>query len=64
MATCRVCGGDLRAGDDAVMAGDEEFHLACVEAPARRPRRRLGAWAAMGSGGQMAMGETQRGVTP
>lgn len=45
------------------MAGDEEFHLACVEAPATRRRRRLGAWAAMGSGGQMAMGETQRDTT-
>jgi len=60
MGTCRICGLHTRPGEHLVMVHDEEVHRACVDAPVRPSRRRIGAWAAMGSGGQMAMGAPQR----
>jgi hypothetical protein len=59
MTTCRFCGDEIRGGED-VVAVDDESHASCAEAPNGRERRRVGAWAAYGSGGQMAMGEVQR----
>jgi hypothetical protein len=60
MTTCRICGDEVRAGEDVVVLGDETIHAVCVEAPKGRSRRRVGAWAAFGSQGQMAMGDVQR----
>lgn len=60
MATCRICGDEVREGDDLVLVDDVAVHRGCVEAPATRMPRRTGAWAAFGSRGQMAMGDVQR----
>ena len=60
MTTCRICGLDIREKDDVVVIDDDRWHAACVDAPTTTPRRRVGGWAAFGSKGQMAMGDTQR----
>jgi hypothetical protein len=57
MTTCRICGDEVREGEDVVLIDDESVHAGCVEAPTAR---RVGAWAAFGSRGQMAMGDVQR----
>lgn len=58
--TCRVCGTGIRATDEVRWVHDEPLHAACIEAHQAPPRRKLGAWAAMGSRGQMAMGAVQQ----
>ena len=60
MDTCRVCGASLRDEDDVVVLDEHKLHAACVESHKEPKRRRVGAWAAMGSRGQMAMGDVQR----
>ncbi len=50
----------LRDDDDTIVVDGHRLHVACAEAPARPKRRKIGAWAAMGSRGQMAMGDVQR----
>ncbi|MEN9646000.1 MAG: hypothetical protein RL238_2669 [Actinomycetota bacterium] len=60
MTACRVCGIELRSGDDYVFVADERLHVDCARPPAQARRRRLGLWEAMGSGGQMDMGDVQR----
>lgn len=60
MSTCRACGIEVGERDDAVTVGDATLHASCVEARKGPKRRRIGAWAAMGSRGQMAMGEVQK----
>ena len=57
---CPICGIECRADDDTVVEGDHRMHAACVEAPTAPKRRKVGAWAAMGARGQMAMGDVQR----
>lgn len=57
---CPICGIECRTSDDIVVAGDHRMHAACAEAPAAPKRRKVGAWAAMGTRGQMAMGDVQR----
>ena len=59
-SVCPICGIECRADDDTVVAGDHRMHAACTEAPASPKRRKVGAWAAMGARGQMAMGDVQR----
>ncbi|MEI8239152.1 MAG: hypothetical protein WCI22_06985 [Actinomycetota bacterium] len=60
MEICQVCGIECRHDDDTIVVGDQRVHAGCVEAPATPKRRQVGAWAAMGSRGQMAMGDVQR----
>ena len=60
MTACRVCGIEIRNGDTSVFVHDEQLHVDCARPPETPRRRRLGLWAAMGSGGQMAMGDVQR----
>ena len=60
MAMCRVCGIEFRRSDATVFVHDEQLHIDCAQPPAATKRRRVGLWAAMGSGGQMAMGDVQR----
>ena len=61
MTACRVCGVEIREGEDIVIVDDERLHAGCVEAHKDPKRRRIGAWAAYGSRGQMDMGDVQRG---
>jgi hypothetical protein len=65
VSACRVCGGELRPGDDVTVAGEgaERYgiHAGCAEAPVSAKRRRLGSWMAFGSRHQMEMGPAQRG---
>jgi hypothetical protein len=58
---CRVCGVGIRDTDDVMWVRDELLHTACTEAHQQPKRRRIGSWAAMGSSGQMAMGDVQSG---
>jgi hypothetical protein len=60
MTTCRICGDEVPAGEDVVLIDDKAVHAGCVRAPKVRKSRRVGAWAAFGSPGQMAMGDVQR----
>ena len=60
MAVCRICGNELREGDDTIRFADDQVHPDCAGAPVRPVRRRLGMWASMGSRNQMAMGDVQR----
>ena len=60
MAACRICGDEVREGEDVVLIDDEAVHTGCAEAPTERKLRRASAWAAFGSRGQMAMGDVQR----
>ena len=60
MAACRVCGVEIREGDDIVAAHDEILHLACVDAPKEGKRRKLGAWVTFGSRGQNSLGAVQK----
>jgi hypothetical protein len=57
---CQICGIECRADDDAIVVNGHRLHAACAEAPVPPRRRKVGAWAAMGSRGQMAMGDVQR----
>jgi len=60
MTTCRMCGVDFRDADEVVIVDDRTFHLDCVGPLKSEKRRQVGLWAAMGSRGQMAMGDVQR----
>jgi hypothetical protein len=60
MAVCRVCGGRVGKDTDAVLVGGQALHAGCVESHKEPKKRRIGMWAAMGSRGQMAMGDVQR----
>ena len=60
VTTCRICGDLIRDGEDTVKVADDSLHVSCVDAPNVPKRRSVGAWAAFGSKGQMAMGVTQR----
>jgi hypothetical protein len=55
-----VCGIELRSGDDTVTVDGEQTHVDCAEPHKEPKKRKLGLWAAMGSGGQMGMGDVQR----
>ena len=61
MTECRICGTEVREGDDVVEADGHGLHAGCADAHAEAPRRRIGSWAEMGARGQMAMGAVQRG---
>lgn len=61
MDECRICGTEVREGDDVVRADGHVLHAGCADVHAEAPRRRIGAWAEMGARGQMAMGAVQRG---
>lgn len=63
MNVCRVCGIECRAEDETVFVNWVRIHVACAVAPTVPKRRRIGRWAAMGSGGQMALGAVQRDTT-
>jgi hypothetical protein len=60
MSECRICGTEIRDGDDVVKSHGMEAHVGCVEAPKSAQQRRLGRWAVFGSRGQMAIGDVQR----
>jgi hypothetical protein len=60
MTTCRICGIEIRDGDDAVTVDDHTVHSACADAPKSAERRQVGSWTAYGSRGQMAIGDVQR----
>lgn len=59
MDGCRVCGIGFHEEDVTVVAG-RRLHAGCAEASAELKRRKIGMWAAVGSRGQMAMGDVQR----
>jgi len=60
MSVCRICGNEVREGEDVVDVAGDAVHPDCAGAPKKEGRRRLGMWVSMGSRGQMAMGEVQR----
>jgi hypothetical protein len=60
MSVCRICGNEVREGEDVVDVAGDGVHPDCAGAPKKEGRRRLGMWVSMGSRGQMAMGEVQR----
>jgi hypothetical protein len=60
MTACRLCGVELREADETVEADGHLLHVGCTAPHAKPPRRKVGLWAAMGSEGQMAMGDVQR----
>ena len=60
MSTCRICGNEVREGEDVVRVGEDAVHPDCAGAPKKRRGRKIGMWASLGSRGQMAMGDVQR----
>ncbi len=60
MAACRICGNELRDGEDVIDVAGDAIHPDCARAPKKPVRRKLSMWASMGSRGQMAMGDVQR----
>ena len=60
MTVCRLCGNEIREGDDVVVNNGETAHADCAEAPKRPRRRRIGRWGVLGSRNQMGMGDVQR----
>lgn len=61
MTICRICGDELREGDDVVQLGDNFAHHACTDAPNNTPAREVLKWGAMGSTNQLGIGDVQRG---
>jgi hypothetical protein len=61
MTMCRICGNELREGDDVVEVGDDVVHHDCVDAAHATPRRRILKWGAVGSTNQLGIGDVQRG---
>ncbi|CAB4364511.1 unannotated protein [freshwater metagenome] len=61
MTECRICGIEVREGDDAIEADGHVLHAGCADAHVDSPRRHIGSWAQMGARGQMSMGAVQRG---
>lgn len=59
--TCRICGNELREGDDVIEIGGTFAHHDCAVAPNDAPVRRILKWAVMGARNQLGMGEVQRG---
>jgi hypothetical protein len=57
---CRVCGIRFRDTDDVVTVDGHRLHVDCALPHVEPKRRRPGLWAAMGSRGQMAIGDVQR----
>ena len=60
MTECRICGNVIRDDEDVVDVGGTAIHDQCAGAHDRRPRHKMGLWAAMGTPGQMALGDVQR----
>ena len=60
MATCRLCGNELREGDEVVARDSGNVHADCAEAPKEEARRRIGKWGVLGSRNQLGMGDVQR----
>ena len=60
MSICRACGIEIGKRDDFVVVADARMHVGCVEVSKEPKKRQIGMWAAMGSRGQMAMGDVQR----
>jgi hypothetical protein len=60
MATCSICGDELREGDAAVEIGGVAVHDACALAQPEADRRRPGRWAALGANGQLGLTDVQR----
>lgn len=58
---CRICGNELREGDDVVQIGGTFAHHDCAEAPNNAPVRKILKWAVMGTRNQLGMGDVQRG---
>ena len=61
MSECRLCGNELRGGESVIEVGGSLVHHDCAGAHVQAPHRKIGLWAAMGSAGQMAIGDVQRG---
>ena len=60
MSECHLCANELRVGESVIEVGGALVHHDCAGAHVQAPHRRLGLWAAMGSAGQMAIGDVQR----
>lgn len=60
MATCSICGDELRDGDAAVEVAGSAVHDACALSQPEADRRRVGRWAALGAGGQLELSDVQR----
>jgi hypothetical protein len=60
MPVCRICGNEFRAGEDAIVVGDDQVHPNCAGAPTKAAGKRFGMWLSMGRHNQMAMGDVQR----
>jgi hypothetical protein len=60
MAECRLCGLELREGEDVVEVGGHLVHPDCAGTHAEAEKHHLGTWASMGQMQQMALGDVQR----
>ncbi len=60
MAECRLCGLELREGEDVVEIGGHAVHPDCAGTHVEPQRHHLGDWASMGQMQQMALGDVQR----
>jgi len=60
MPTCRICGNQLREGDEVVALGDEVVHHDCADAPHGGGQRKVLRWSALGSTNQLGIGDAQR----
>jgi hypothetical protein len=55
---CRICGNELREGDDVVEIGDTFAHHDCAGAPVGSPVRKILKRAVLGARNQLGMGDT------
>jgi hypothetical protein len=60
MSECRLCGNELREGESVIEVAGSMVHHDCADAHVDPQHRKIGLWAAMGSPGQMAIGDVQR----
>jgi len=60
MSECRICGRELREGEDAIDAGGDRVHVDCVYAPVTAKRQKRSVFEGWGVLNQMALGEDQR----
>ena len=57
---CRLCGNEIRDGDDVIVNDDDTVHADCAGPPKAPKRRRIGRWGLLGSRNLLGMGDVQR----
>ncbi|HEY7626979.1 MAG TPA: hypothetical protein VH761_07920 [Ilumatobacteraceae bacterium] len=61
MTECRICGNEIRDGEDVIEVNDALVHHDCAGPHELEHGRHIEGWSKLGATNQMTMGDVQRG---